>query len=495
MSQFIVLGTNEIKNNTSDTIINNLQINSLLYSTNDNKIAGIVPPQDTSNNILQYDPETKSYYWKELTLSTITGNKETTAGILWNDSTNYLRMMSANEGVYNVLIQNNKYQLTPATTGNVSIAEGTSPNSLVITGPFPNSLIGIPSNKGYLYYDDLYNSYLFKYPVETLSAGSGLVYWDSIQSQYKGVAGTNDGVYALSKTGSSVVNITQKDGFLIASNKNVTALGYPTSSGEYSLLVDNELKMSWKKKEIVPDKVQDIVVTNPLVNGEILTTVGVAGDYLVTFDFVAMINILNLPSPQGNFQDFIDKCPMLEIVNVNPNESVNNGKVMLQKIFTGPLTYDYFSFTVLQSFMENATIQPKWTNNTDSKGKPIVSIETTNMTMTYVETVEGKYEVDIGTSANLGTTGVITTLTYTGKIMVNLSINLCVDLIKTPSTSQIKISFGNNVVYVRAVPPVAEQYYSLNRIFNVQAGDIVSIVSNESNFVEIKNYNLIINKL
>ena len=103
--------------------------------------------------------------------------------------------------------------------------------------------------------------------------------------------------------------------------------------------------------------------------------------------------------------------------------------------------------------------------------------------------------IDIGTSANLGTTGVITTLTYTGKIMVNLSINFCVDLIKTPSTSQIKISFGNNVVYVRAVPPVAEQYYSLNRIFNVQAGDIVSIVSNESNYVEIKYYNLIINKL
>lgn len=481
MSQFIVLGTNDINYNISDLQINNVTNNSLLFSKN-GYIAGIQAPS-TSNNFLQYDPNTQTYIWNELTFSTITGNNETTQGILWNDSNDYLRMMSGVNGVYNIEIKNDTYTLIPAVQGNVSLLGQPKQNDLIVAGANKNTLRGISPSNGYLYYNSN-GGWQFHNPIQIINT-SGLIFYDNVASTYKGVTGTTDGLYAVSKTGSSIVNITQKDGFLIASNKNITSLGYPTESGEYSLLVDQNNSMSWKKKEILANKVQDIVINSPIVNGGALTTITVAGDYIITFDFVTQVNILQLPPANSNFDTFLETCPKLEII-----DSVT-GIILLTKIFTGPLSYDYFSFTVLEYLMEGAKLLVKFTNN-GTDANPIVKITSCNMTLTYVENAEDNYDNESGP---MPSNGIIYASNYTGRVMINLDINFIVDLINTPKTSQIIVSVGANKIYLSAIPPVADQYYNINRVYNIFEGDTISVVTNESNYVKIKNYNLIVNRL
>ena len=82
MSQFIVLGKNNLNYNLSNISIS-LPDNYILF-TKDNQIAGL-PYPTYKNNILQWDPDSQVYFWNTLSLSTITGNKETSKGILWND--------------------------------------------------------------------------------------------------------------------------------------------------------------------------------------------------------------------------------------------------------------------------------------------------------------------------------------------------------------------------------------------------------------------------
>ena len=121
MSQFIVLGTGDKNYNISNNPISGLQEDSLLFVKN-GYIAGIAPPT-YNNNILQWDSNTQEFVWNQLTLSTVIGDNETNKGILWNDASDYLHMMSAETGVYQVKIENDVYTLVPAKDGDVKEIE------------------------------------------------------------------------------------------------------------------------------------------------------------------------------------------------------------------------------------------------------------------------------------------------------------------------------------------------------------------------------------
>ena len=288
MSQFIVLGTGDKNYNISNNPISGLQEDSLLFVKN-GYIAGIAPPT-YNNNILQWDSNTQEFVWNQLTLSTVIGDNETNKGILWNDASDYLHMMSAETGVYQVKIENDVYTLVPAKDGDVFIADGVVPNSILLKSPINNMITGVTPNVGYLYYNSA-SEYVYHNPVMTVSA-PGLVYWNG--SNYSNVKGLTDGLYALSKTGSSMVNITGTNGFVVASNQKAVSFPYPTSSGEYTLLVNSNGGLGWKKNLIVRNKVVNTVITSPITDGAKLCTFQYSGDYMITFDMTAEINIIGI---------------------------------------------------------------------------------------------------------------------------------------------------------------------------------------------------------
>lgn len=474
MSQFILIGTNDINYNISTTPIS-LPDDYMLFVKN-GYIAGIQPPT-YSNNILQYDPNTHAYVWSELTLSTITGNNETSKGILWNDANDNLHMMSEKNGVYQITIQSDQYSLTPANQGNLGFVDGIEPNSILIKNILPNTISGVTPSTGYLYYQ-YPTGYTFLESVITVS-NSGLVYWTG--SSYLNVTGTQDGLYVLNKTGSTVVNITSNNGFLIASNDNITALSYPTESGEYMLNVSSQTgTISWKRKEIITNKVISISINSSLSNGEKLFNIPYSGDYMIMFNFIAEINIIDIPIREDTetFDDYLQKCPTFEIIN-------SGGKVLVRKIFTGPLTYDYFSFTVIDSFIQNEPITVKWINNDTN----IVTITSSQIVLNYIEMDKSDYSNTLGSG-----TGVIETFDSNKTILVTLVLEYQIDLINIQSDSSILFQVGGNTTTIHALPPVSVQYYCMSRIYNVSSGDTISLSVNNS-FVTINDYNIIIQTL
>ena len=91
-------------------------------------------------------------------------------------------------------------------------------------------------------------------------------------------------------------------------------------------------------------------------------------------------------------------------------------------------------------------------------------------------------------------TGVLHTFDTIATVMINMTLDFTIDLLNTPANSAITINIGNQKVIVRAVPPVAYQYYSMNRIFTVTAGDTITLTTN-NDFIKIKNYNIIVNNI
>ena len=106
MSQFIVLG-NRDKNYQQSNIAINLPDGSLLFA-NGGYISAIQTPTEP-NSVLQYDTNTQTYYWKQLSLSMILGDNEIGEGILWNDSKGDLQLMSAYAGLYQIKVADNMY--------------------------------------------------------------------------------------------------------------------------------------------------------------------------------------------------------------------------------------------------------------------------------------------------------------------------------------------------------------------------------------------------
>lgn len=472
MSQFIVLGTNDKNYNISNNPISGLQEDSLLFVKH-GYIAGISPPT-YENNILQWDPNTQHYQWGTLTLSTLVGNNETGKGILWNDASDYLHMMSAETGVYQIKIENDVYTLVPAKDGDVFINDSVIPNSILLKSPINNMITGITPQTGYLYYDSL-SDYVFHNPVKT-TANTGLVHWNG--SSYSGIKGSTDGLYALTKNGSSMVNITATNGFILASNKKAVSFQYPTSSGEYTLIVNKSGNLEWKKHELIYNKVVNTVISTPITDGAKLCTFTYSGDYMLTFDFVAEVDMVALSMRSNNFQEYLDSCPTLEVID-------SGGKTLLKKIFTGSLPYDYFTFSVMDTFSDNSAIFAKWTNNENNT----VKIVNTNITANYIEMEKDNYKELSGTDD-----GILDTFDTSSTINISFDMSYEVDLLNTPSNSCIVFDVGSQKTFIRALPPVAYQYYSLSKVYNVLAGDTISLTVN-NNYVKIKNYNIIVNNL
>lgn len=472
MSQFIVLGTNDKNYNISNNPISGLQEDSLLFVKH-GYIAGISPPT-YENNILQWDPNTQHYQWGTLTLSTLVGNNETGKGILWNDASDYLHMMSAETGVYQIKIENDVYTLVPAKDGDVFINDSVIPNSILLKSPINNMITGITPQTGYLYYDSL-SDYVFHNPVKT-TANTGLVHWNG--SSYSGIKGSTDGLYALTKNGSSMVNITATNGFILASDKKAVSFQYPTSSGEYTLIVNKSGNLEWKKHELIYNKVVNTVISTPITDGAKLYTFTYSGDYMLTFDFVAEVDMVALSMRSNNFQEYLDSCPTLEVID-------SGGKTLLKKIFTGSLPYDYFTFSVMDTFSDNSAIFAKWTNNENN----IVKIVNTNITANYIEMEKDNYKELSGTDD-----GILDTFDTSSTINISFDMSYEVDLLNTPSNSCIVFDVGSQKTFIRALPPVPYQYYSLSKVYNVLAGDTISLTVN-NNYVKIKNYNIIVNNL
>lgn len=474
MSQFIVLGTNPPSPYQSSTPIN-LKDDYLLFSYG-GYITGIQPPTAAdSNSVLQYDTNTNKYYWKKLSLSLVVDNKELGEGILWHDSNKNLQLMSANKGLYQIEVADNVYRLVPTSTTQITLPTPFVPNAILTRTILPHVLseINPPANTGFLYYHNGYWDY--QYPVKT-AQDAGLVYWNG--TDYQNVTGMTDGLHMLSKTGSSMVNVTAKDGFLVASNKDIVSVKNPTSSGEYTLLADKNGKLSWNKKETILNKVKSVTVSTDLTDGAKLTTIQNNGFFLISFDFLAQVNLLKLPSPQDDFDKFIESCPTLKI-------TVDSGVVLLTKVFTGPMSYDYFSFTVLHKFTTGQSLYAKWQNNDN-----IVTINNTNMTIQWVDMESGNYEVINGSSPN----GILHQFNTSATVLINLTLDYTIDLLNTPANSEIIINIGNQKIHVHAVPPTIYQYYSLNRIFTVAANDTITLTTNNDS-VKIKNYNIIVNNI
>lgn len=471
MSQFIVLGTKDINYPQSNVAIN-LPDGYLLFANND-YITGIVPPTE-SNCVLQYDKNTQNFYWKKLSLNMVLGDKEIGEGILWNNSNGELQLMSANKGLYQIEVADNVYRLVPTSATQI-ILPSLVPNAILIRTTLPHVLsqINPPSNAGFLYFHN--NKWDYQYPVKT-AQDAGLVYWNG--TDYQNVTGMTDGLYMLSKTGSSMVNVTAKDGFLVASNKDIVSVKNPTSSGEYTLLADKNGKLSWNKKETILNKVKSVTVSTDLTDGTKLTTIQNNGFFLISFDFLAQVNLLKLPSPQDDFDKFIESCPTLKI-------TVDSGVVLLTKVFTGPMSYDYFSFTVLHDFTAGQSLYAEWQNNDN-----IVTINNTNMTIQWVDMESDNYTVINGSSPN----GVLHEFNTSATVLINLTLDYTIDLLNTPANSEIIINIGNQKIHVHAVPPTIYQYYSLNRIFTVAANDTITLTTTNDS-VKIKNYNIIVNNI
>ena len=113
----------------------------------------------------------------------------------------------------------------------------------------------------------------------------------------------------------------------------------------------------------------------------------------------------------------------------------------------------------------------------------------TNVTTNYVEMEKDNYKEISGSDD-----GVLDTLDSSSTININFNMNYEVDLVNTPSNSCIIFDVGSQRTFIRAVPPVAEQSYSLSKVYNVLSGDTISLTVN-NNYVKIKDYNLIINNL
>lgn len=471
MSQFIVLG-NQDRNYQQSNIAINLPDGSLLFA-NGGYISAIQTPTE-QNSVLQYDTNTQTYYWKQLSLSMILGDNEIGEGILWNNSKGDLQLMSAHAGLYQIKVADNIYSLVPTST-NQLILPANTPNAIVIRGVLQHQLsqISPPSSTGFLYYHD--NRWDYQYPVQTVQQ-AGLVYWTG--STYQNVTGTTDGLYMLSATGSSVVNVTAKDGFLVASNKGIVSVKNPTSSGEYTLLADVNGHLSWNKKETILNKVKNVTVTN-VTTGAKLTTIQNNGHYLITFDFLAYINLLKLPQENYiDYDDYIAMCPTLKI-------TVDSGVALLTKVFTGPLSYDYFSFTVLHDFVAGQSLYAEWQNNDN-----IVTVNNTNITLQWVDMESDNYTIVNGS----GPSGILYTFNTSATVMINMTLDFIIDLINTPANSEITFNIGNQKVNIQAVPPVAYQYYSMNRVFTVSANDNITLTVNNE-YVKIKNYNIIVNNI
>ena len=470
MSQFIVLGNRDTNYQQSNIAIN-LPDGSLLFA-NGGYISAIQTPTEP-NSVLQYDTNTQTYYWKKLSLSMVLGNNEIGEGILWNDSKGDLQLMSAHAGLYQIKVADNIYSLVPTST-NQLILPANVPNAIVIRGVLPHQLgqINPPSSTGFLYYNN--GSWNYQYPVQTVQQ-AGLVYWTG--STYQNVTGATDGLYMLSATGSSVVNVTANDGFLVASSKGIVSVKNPILSGEYTLLADANGQLSWNKKETILNKVKSVTVTD-VTNGAKLTTIQNNGYYIITFDFLAYINLLKLPQPQDNFDDYISTCPTLKI-------TVDSGIALLTKVFTGPLSYDYFSFTVLHNFVAGQSLYAEWQNNDD-----IVTVNNTNITLQWVDMESDNYTIVNGSELS----GILYTFNTSATVMINMTLDFILDLINTPTNSEITFNIGTQKVIIRAVPPVAYQYYSMNRVFTVSANDNITLTVNNE-YVKIKNYNIIVNNI
>lgn len=473
MSQFIVLGKNNLNYNLSNISIS-LPDNYILF-TKDNQIAGL-PYPTYKNNILQWDPDSQVYFWNTLSLSTITGNKETSKGILWNDSSDKLHMMSETNGVYQITISNDKYTLTAAENNLIDF------NPLVqfdyiLTRGMGNQINGIKPEQGYLYHDS-YEGYYFKQYPETIST-SGLVYWNG--SQYSAVTGKRgDGLYALNKAGNDVVNITSTSGFLIASNNNITTLNYPTAPGEYTLINDQNGHLSWSKKELIVDKVIDVNINSDISDGDVLLTVPYDGSYLITFNFTALIKVIKLPQFSKDFNIFMNACPKLTF-------KTTNGLTLFTKIFTGPMNYDYFSYSIFKTFLAGDKIIVEWENNND-----IVSILKVNVVLKYIEVgEEGNYTSISGSEDHTGIYNVMSSGRYI--VITNIEYMLT-NIIGVPKNSQIKVNYGNNQSIIYAVPPVLSTVYSNTNVYTLREGDLISIEINNP-YVQIVNYNIILNKL
>ena len=472
MSQFIVLGNRDTNYQQSNIAIN-LPNDSLLFAKG-GYISAIQTPTEPYS-VLQYDSNTQSYYWKKLSLSMVLGDNEIGEGILWNDNNGDLQMMSANAGLYQIQVTDNIYSLVPTST-NQLILPSNVPNAIVVRSVLPHQLsqVSPPSSTGFLYYDK--GAWNYQYPVQTVTS-AGLVYWTG--SSYQHVTGTTKGLYMMSETGSSVVNVTAKDGFLVASNKGVISVKNPTSSGEYTLLADAKGQLSWNKKETILNKVKSVTVSTDITNGAKLTTIPNNGNYLITFDFLAQIDVLKLPEPQEDFDDFVDACPNLKI-------TVNSGVALLSKVFTGPLSYDYFSFTVLHNFAAGQSLYARWQNNNNN----IVAVKNTNITLQWIDMESDNYSIVNGSSPD----GVLYTFNTSATVMISMTLDFTVDLLNTPVKSEITLNVGGQKVIIHAVPPVAYQYYSMNRIFTVSANDNITLTVNNE-YVKIKNYNLIVNNI
>ena len=244
------------------------------------------------------------------------------------------------------------------------------------------------------------------------------------------------------------------------------------------LLVNNNGKLGWKKNEWIRNKVVNTVISTPITNGAKLCTFAYSGDYMLTFDFVAEVDMVALSMRSNNFQEYLDSCPTLEVVD-------SGGKTLLKKIFTGSLPYDYFTFSVMDTFSANSAIFAKWTNNENN----IVKIVNTNITANYIEMEKDNYKELSGTND-----GVLDTFDSSSTINISFDMSYEVDLLNTPSNSCIMFDVCSQRTFIRALPPVAYQYYSLSKVYNVLAGDTISLTVN-NNYVKIKNYNIVVNNL
>ena len=100
------------------------------------------------------------------------------------------------------------------------------------------------------------------------------------------------------------------------------------------------------------------------------------------------------------------------------------------------------------------------------------------------------YTVINGSSPN----GILHEFNTSATVLINLTLDYTIDLLKTPANSEIIINIGNQKIHVHAVPPTIYQYYSLNRIFTVADNDTITLTTNNDS-VKIKNYNIIVNNI
>lgn len=474
MSQYIVFGTRDTSaDNISDVQIDGVANNSLLFVKN-SYIAGLTAPT-FGNCILQWDPNTEQYIWNKITLSTFTGSNETEKGVLWNSSDNTIQTMNATDGEYNITVKNDIYSLTPVEKGSnaLHLAEGVEPGQIIIKSVMHNTLMGLSPQNGYLNYSN--GEYSFHNPVKT-TIDSGLVWWSG--SEYRSVKSERSGWYAIDYTGSNLTNIASANGFVVASNKKLINVSYPTDPGNYKLNITNNGEIKWKKDPNIKHSVQSITISNPNINGNKIINFTASGDYIITVDLIAVIDVTKLPKGL-TFEDYLRACPRFEIQN-------KAGQTLISKTFTGPQTYDYFSFTCLHEFYAGDYLKVVWENNVLN----IVQIQDASTTVQYIDHEKEDYKNVSGST--VPENGIIDTITVNGMIMINLMMSYeLVDVVETDEESEIEIDVGGVKTIIKAIPPTVTQYYSMCRTYAVRIGETISIKPNNNN-IRIKNYNLIV---